>query len=210
MKNRERYDVQDLNCSVVSGNGTEYVASDGSVWRASGFIPVSGGKTYHFNAVNSDANVAGMVWYDINKKYVSGVNTKTVNKNNGNITAPENAKYLKVSFRIDEGYNPDWQNTVQLEEGTTATGYESYKEENYIISLDEPLRCVDGSCDYIDFETGKLVRNVKAESDGTLVKLKDSISQDIDLPNIKLNTGTTHIILGTNVMPSKVQVEHYK
>ena len=37
---------------------------------------------------------------------------------NNIITSPSDAKYIRFCFRIDEGYNTDWENTVYLVEGT--------------------------------------------------------------------------------------------
>jgi len=50
---------------------------------------------------------------------------------------------------------------LQIEEGTTATPYEQYKEHRQSITLTEPLRGLpNGVRDTIDFESGVVVRNV--------------------------------------------------
>ena len=50
----------------------------------------------------------------------------------------------------------------QLEEGNTATTYEPYQEPiTYNIYLNEPLRKIGDYTDYIDFKSGKVVRNIK-------------------------------------------------
>lgn len=50
---------------------------------------------------------------------------------------------------------------IQIEEGEVATEYEPYVEPvTTNIYLDEPLRKVGDYADYIDFESGKVVRNV--------------------------------------------------
>ena len=153
--------VDESNVYVRSDNGKYYPpSSSGGTWKASDFIPVSGGKTYHFNAVNNDASVAGIAWYDVHKNYILGVNTITINKNNGNISAPENAKYLRVSWRTDEGYNSNWENTLQLEEGTSSTPYEPYVGQTYSIYLDEPLRKLGDYADYIDFTNRQVIRYI--------------------------------------------------
>ena len=160
--------VDESNVYVRSDNGKNYPpSSSGGTWKASDFIPVSEGKTYHFNAVNNNASVAGIAWYDVHKNYISGVNTITINKNNGNISAPENAKYLRVSWRIDEGYNSNWENTLQLEEGTSSTPYEPYVGQTYSIYLDEPLRKLGNYAEYIDFTNGQVIRYInKIDLDG--------------------------------------------
>lgn len=50
---------------------------------------------------------------------------------------------------------------IQFEFGSNATDYEPYEEKNYDVYLDEPLRCANNVCDYIDVLNKKLVRNVK-------------------------------------------------
>ncbi len=52
---------------------------------------------------------------------------------------------------------------VQIEEGTSATAYEEYKEKLTNIYLTEPLRKVGDNVDYIDYANGKVVRNIKSE-----------------------------------------------
>lgn len=52
---------------------------------------------------------------------------------------------------------------IQIERGNTATDYESYQEKSYSIYLDEPLRCVEDVCDYIDYHNSKVIRNIKSE-----------------------------------------------
>lgn len=50
---------------------------------------------------------------------------------------------------------------IQIEKGNIATDYEQYQEPiTTNIYLDEPLRKVGDYADYIDFNTGKVVRNV--------------------------------------------------
>lgn len=51
--------------------------------------------------------------------------------------------------------------TVQLEEASNLTAHEPYIEpQTFNIYLDAPLRKIGGYKDYIDFENGKVVRNV--------------------------------------------------
>ena len=120
--------VEDINQYIASGSGVPSVPSSGAnaIWRSSDFIPVTGGTVYHFNAINSDANSAGAGWYDETKTFISGLSTTVINQNNKNITAPSKARYVRLSWRIEEEYNPNWQNTLQLEEGWEETEYEPY------------------------------------------------------------------------------------
>lgn len=161
--------VKDINVYIDSTYGGERTpsASSGATWRASDFIPIESGKQYYFNANNSNASQAGIAWYNENKSYLSGASTTVINQNNKVLTAPNGAKYVRVSWRIESEYNPYWQNTVQLEEGNKFTGFDKYGYKIPIdingqvtnIYLDEPLRKLSSYEDYIDFETGTVVRN---------------------------------------------------
>ena len=64
-----------------------------------------------------------------------------------------NCEQIGISLRNTSG-NADtvafkW---LQLEENDEVTDYESYYEVKNVIYLDEPLRCIDKYCDYVDFE----------------------------------------------------------
>ncbi len=139
---------------------------------------------------------------------------------NGYFSSPESGSVTNFTFEEDEYLrityfaNGSTISNIMLVKNKynsdTMPEYEPYKEETYSIYLDEPLRCVDNKCDYIDYISGKVVRNVGVDSDGSLVKLEEGISQDIDLPNIKLNKGINNIFVETDITPSNFEVEYYK
>lgn len=80
----------------------------------------------------------------------------------------------------------------QIEEGTTATEYEPYEEPiKTNIYLDEPLYKIGDCDDYIDFKSGKVVRNVNKVSlngteNWTMDTTKD-LTQVFRLADIYLN-----------------------
>ena len=59
---------------------------------------------------------------------------------------------IRVSYSTGSAYT--YINNFQIEEGTTASEYEPYSEENYDIYLDEPLRKVGEYSDTLDFISG--------------------------------------------------------
>lgn len=107
--------VPDENYFVNRNTGGLTIPSaTGGTWRHSDYITVTGGADYYFGQINATASTAGMAWYDANQSFISGVNA-TALKNAGNIlTAPANAAYMRHSWRIDAGYNTDWENTVYI------------------------------------------------------------------------------------------------
>jgi hypothetical protein len=94
-------------------------------------------------------------------------------------------------------------------EGTEVPEYEPYKEIVEEILLEEPLRCADNVCDYIDYRSGKIVRNVKVEKNGILKELEESISSNIELPKIQINNGVSNIFVETDIIPTEVIVDYY-
>lgn len=65
----------------------------------------------------------------------------------------------------------DWNKTIypMIEEGTVSTEWEPYQEELYNIYLNEPLRKIGEYSDYIDFKTGKVVRNIGKDNLSNIV-----------------------------------------
>ena len=91
------------------------------------------------------------------------------NKTNASFTVPNDAYYIRILMismnptnNIDSIYS-----NYQVEKGTTATTYEPYEEETYSIYVDEPLRCIDTTCDYVDLVNKKVIRKIKNDN-GTL------------------------------------------
>ena len=66
--------------------------------------------------------------------------------------------YVHISY--GNGRGTVYAKNIQLEEGSTVTEYESYHEETTNIYLDEPLRKIGDYNDYIDFKSGKVIKNI--------------------------------------------------
>lgn len=116
--------VADENKFINATNGNAQTPSNpnSDVWRYSDYIPVTGGAEYYFGHVNATATYAGIAWYSSNRTYISGINDTNLSSASNLITAPSNAAFIRISFRIVSGYNPEWQSTV------------------YFLSLETPAR----------------------------------------------------------------------
>ena len=97
------------------------------------------------------------------------------------------------------------------------TTYKAYEEPTvYSIYLDEPLRCVGDTCDYIDFVNQQVVRNVGVNEDVTSTVVTEKFYAletpeitSIDLPTITLVKGVNEIIVDTMLEPTKITVYYY-
>ena len=124
----------------------------------------AGTYTISGNLTQSDGKNGGYGVYDLEKQeYLvnrssSGIGTST-------FTVPESKIYslgFFCNYSSEEGTQVTYSN-IQLEYGSSATTYELYREATTNIYLDEPLRKVGDSVDYIDYSNGKVVRNIKSE-----------------------------------------------
>lgn len=94
--------------------GTGNPSATGGEWRHSGYIPVTEGTKYYFGQIHATATRAGTAWYNANKVFISGVNATTLQNNKGILTSPENAVYMRHCWRVDTGFNTDWEHTVYI------------------------------------------------------------------------------------------------
>ena len=122
----------------------------------------------------------------------------------------EQINNIEQVYIYGNGTTPVLFEYFQLEVGDKATEHEPYREENYSIYLDEPLRCVENVCDYIDYKSSMLVRNVGVNKNGTLYTLSQPTFDDIDLPEIKINKGINNIFINTDISPNNFEIEYYK
>ena len=107
--------VSGENKYIAAGSGSTSTPGNGT-FRHSEFIPVKSGMTYKVGMTYYQAAVAGLAWYGDadTSTYVSGYSGTQINSANGIVTAPANAKYLRFSWRIDSGYDTDWEHSVYL------------------------------------------------------------------------------------------------
>jgi len=124
--------------------------------------------------------------------------------------------YSSSSGKIYLGIYPSDENTwntiiqyftnAQIEEGSVQTSYEPYMPVISQIYLDEPLRKIGTSVDYIDFKNSKVIRNVEAiDETGTLPisnglqPLIPPTEETITLPDIIPISINGNMITGTNI-----------
>ena len=120
----------------------------------------------------TDETYIGIVLYNKNKEIIKQFNSLK-NSQTGSIKLTDDVYYIGAVWRLPNSNVGDYYEInnikIQLEEGSVATDYESYHEETTNIYLDEPLRKIDNYTDYIDFKSGKVVRNIYAGIlDGTI------------------------------------------
>lgn len=101
---------------VTSGFTTAPSASSNAVWRYTDFIPVTPGDVLYFGEKGAAASAAGTAFYSAATQgsFISGSGFSATQLGSANNvwTVPEGAAYMRHSFRIDEGYNEDWETSV--------------------------------------------------------------------------------------------------
>lgn len=198
-------------------NNASYVYSE--------LIEVKSSSSYVFSAINT---VTGEIFeksihaYDANGNYIkelSKISISTKDKYILSITTPEDCKYLKVSLNSKD-------KDIQIENGTEVTQYKPYGYEIPInidgnivnVYLNEPLRKVGNSADYLDYENSRVVRNIKVINDTGALLLENSYSEletskleVVDLPLLNINENSIITICSNNtVCASNIEVEFDK
>ena len=140
---KNTYGYLNVDGSVISHSSikyTDYIA-----------IPDNTTNIVFSNMGSNGMSAPATCFYDKDKIFISGeafggLDTKT-------FKIPNNARYFRTCFRTS-------YTEYMAEFGIDATDYEIYQETITNIYLDEPLRKVGDYADYIDLQTGKVVRNV--------------------------------------------------
>ena len=135
-------------------------SATGGVWRYGDYIPVIGGETYYFHQINATATTAGTAWYDSEQTYIGGINATALGNANNKVTMPSNAAYIRHSWRIDEGYNTDWENTVYICIDGTMTEFKPYVAPQ--TASVENLLSVGNIADEQDIISGTIKRRCEA------------------------------------------------
>ena len=110
---------------VNSDNG---IVSTNPSWVTSDYITIKENVDYTFSC-ESEGTVFDqfkMVFYDKEKKYITGNSVTGNNLKKITETSPANAAYIIVAYSIKVSGNDVTRYNVQLEEGSTITEYEPY------------------------------------------------------------------------------------
>lgn len=107
----------------------------GSAYRSTDFVRVDGGKSYYIKTEQT-ASIWG-AWYDENKAFISG----QTNYANAVITAPNNAKYIRLTAVSSNNGNLD---TFAINYPSTDTEYHAYTGEPISVSWEDEAGTVYG------------------------------------------------------------------
>lgn len=104
------------------------------------FITREGYCTSDYIKINSNyITISGtneqLAFYDKDKNYISGLATSKITD------IPTNAKYMIITLQTRQ------IDSVQIEEGSTATSYEEHQSQSYIIPTQQPMRAIGDTRD---------------------------------------------------------------
>lgn len=131
--------------NIISGyrlDGSGNPSSSANNEFTSDFIPVESGTTY----IRSYGNISAYTrtcFYDKNKSFVSK------NDDSQSFTIPINVKYIRFSEYLSK------LDTMQLEQGSSATSYTAHQGNNFDIDLPIELCKIGTYADYIYKKDGK-------------------------------------------------------
>lgn len=185
------------NCNTTNGN---FNISSNSSFNITDFVPVKPNTQYTISGTNMTAHV----YYNKNKEPITTVVTKSLS-----FTTPSNVYYMVFNLR-----STDDLNKVQIEQGSTATEYEPYKENNITFYLKEPLRGVGDIKDKVYVKEDKVVveRNcVNFVLEPTQIPSYAPNSKGIYTYNISVNSPIVNTAYGEvvcNSLPCDVNNAH--
>lgn len=120
-RGRNLLDESNLEIGYINSEGGISGTSNPSTTnRHSDYIPVDGGKDYTLSFALNNGTAFYSAWYDASKALISTFNLAAATPQVKTVTAPANARYIRVSFGQSAGQQ------AQLELGTTPTPYVPY------------------------------------------------------------------------------------
>lgn len=140
------------NITIVWGKGYnssgEWVSYSGADWGGNNYkdIPLNENTAYILSGkLVSSGYTSRFHFFDINGNFISAENkVNTGGVDVYTFTTPSKARYLSI-----QAYKPYYNtDTIQIEEGSTATPYVAHAEQNFIIPVQQPMREIgkeDGS-----------------------------------------------------------------
>lgn len=124
--------------------------------NATDYIKIQPNTNYYISKNPSKKGCWG-AWYDKNKKHVKAI---TGDKYGTVVTSPSNAHYIRLTLNYS-GTNPNFANNMYLYRcNTDNLLFERFFGSNLNYTFQNPLYRIGDVYDYIDFNRGKIVRNI--------------------------------------------------
>ena len=111
--------VPDENLYVKNADG-KLAAPSSTHYRHSDFIKIDGNTDYYFGITQLTTTSVGIAWYSAvsESAFISGKAWNTIGASK-TAKSPATAEYLRFCWRIDAGYDVNWETTVYVCRGTT-------------------------------------------------------------------------------------------
>ena len=114
-------------------------------WVTSNYFSVSSNINYTLSYTSDNTNYYQfkVAWYDNNLNFIKMDYYQKGGVFNYTYLSPSNVKYCRISYSTNVSNTTATRKNIQLEEGTTATTYEPYKESIKTLYLNSPLLAND-------------------------------------------------------------------
>lgn len=134
------FDLDNLTNAYLNSSGVPVSANNNVL---SDYIPITSNQDYIIS-VNQQVEALGYALYDKDKTFISRVNTYSIQTKTLNSST---ASYIRIYVNKNaQTFNTNSLVNLQpqLEKGSTATTYEPYTEQSYLISLGDIELCKIG------------------------------------------------------------------
>lgn len=131
--------------------------------RTVNFLNIKPNTSYSLKLFNDGYQFNRVFFYDSQKNYISNI---YIDKSEKIVTSPENARYIKLVFKKQDGSNMEnndlinISNIVQFEQGTVVTPYEPYKSNILTVNEEVTLRGIGDVQDELNLLTGEVTERI--------------------------------------------------
>lgn len=134
--------------------GVKIPLKSGTTVTISGKVTnLSSGTNFRIDGIYTDGSRTNLSGF-------SGTGTNETKDISRTFTLTKDLEYITFDWSVQGQFKIE---NLQIEISGSATTYEPYREATTNIYLDEQLRKVGDTVDYIDYANGKVVRNIKSE-----------------------------------------------
>lgn len=203
--------VPNENKYINKNTGNESTPTSGE-FRHSDYIEIKGNTQYYVGITKTRSTSAGLAFYDDTKTYISGLSLADIDDRNNVVTSPANAKYVRFCFRVDEGYDTNWETSVYFCVNGTMSSFEPYYDGGTATA--KMLLKVGDNQDEQEILSGAITRNVGVlVLDGTegwtLSSVANTYLVDGALPDNDFSANAPACICSRfiGVMPNKTATE---
>ena len=217
VRGKNLFDISKSTGFIDTGGGLTNVISDGIIVLTSSRTSASASLTlgtfepgnYYIKMESDDYSGASPI-------FVNGRNSQ-LKAIGGNVVKIKEEAIVEIIVFPNQNVTYHFKN-IQITKSDVPTDYEPYSGETKHIYLNEPLRKVGASADYIDYRNQKVIRQVEVLDDTGAKTIDESLGL-LDTPTEEIITipelttpisSVANVSIHTTIKPSNMELIYYQ